>query len=98
MGSVPPHSSGVAGGLLAFTRTLGTTAGVAILGTVWAVRVMQAGNVSDATLAPAAAQIAGLQDMFFFLQFAIILALALIIWDIIMRARRKQLATAQPSD
>ncbi|MEX2540214.1 MAG: DHA2 family efflux MFS transporter permease subunit [Trueperaceae bacterium] len=40
MGSAPRHRSGVAGGLLALTRALGQTAGIAVLGSLWAGRVM----------------------------------------------------------
>lgn len=67
MGAVPQQQLGIASGLLAITRNLGQTIGIAILGTIWAGRVMvHAGEtvVGGATAAPIAAQVAGLQDTF----------------------------------
>jgi Na+/melibiose symporter-like transporter len=40
MGTVPRERLGVASGLLSITRTLGQTVGIAILGALWASRVM----------------------------------------------------------
>lgn len=67
MGSVPPPQLGVTSGLLAMTRNLGQTVGIATMGTIWAGRVMAhvGGAVSGGvTAAPITAQIAGLQDTF----------------------------------
>jgi hypothetical protein len=53
--------------LLAITRTLGQTTGIAVLGAFWAARVMTyAGEVvaGGATAASVEAQVAGLQDTF----------------------------------
>ena len=89
MGSVPKERSGVAGGLLALTRTLGNTSGIAILGTVWAVSVLRrAPDTLEATAAPAAAQVASLGEMFFIIQIMIGLGLLLVLWD----AWRRRLA------
>jgi len=65
MGSVPREYSGVASGLLTLTRLLGQITGVAVLGTLWATRVLANGGTGgDATAAPEAAQVAGLWDTF----------------------------------
>jgi MFS family permease len=80
MGSVPPHQLGVASGLLAITRTLGQTTGIATLNALWASRVfVYAPGVSpdEMTNAPAAAQVAALHDTFFVVMFLIGLALLL---------------------
>lgn len=66
MGSVPARSSGVAGGILTLTRLLGQISGAAILGSIWAARVLaRAGEAAggDATQATADAQAAGLRDV-----------------------------------
>lgn len=67
MGAVPRNKLGIASGLLAITRTLGQTTGIAVLGAFWAVRVMTySGEVvaGGATAASIEAQVAGLQDTF----------------------------------
>lgn len=94
MGAVPRERLGVASGLLSTTRTFGATAGVAALGTLWAVRVSAWAEVpvgADATRAPVYAQIAGLHDMMTVVQLMIFLALLLCLWDAIKRRRVKQL-------
>ena len=88
MGSVPKGRSGVAGGLLALTRTLGNTSGIAVLGTIWAVSVLrQAPEALEATAAPAAAQVASLSEMFFYIQIMIGFGLLLVVWDAWRRRR-----------
>jgi len=81
MGSVPRAQSGTVGGLLAFTRTFGQTAGIAVLGALWAAR-------SGGAEASAAAQVAGLHSVFTLNQALIALALTLCVWDLIRRSRR----------
>lgn len=91
MGAVPRHRSGVASGLLALTRTLGQTAGIAVLGSLWAARVAaRSGGTApaDATEAAPALQVAALGDMMLVVQVAIALALALAAWDLV-RLRRE---------
>lgn len=93
MGSAPRKRSGVAGGLLALTRALGQTAGIAVLGSVWAGRVAaRAGSpggngvaAPDATAASPLSQVAGLHDMLLVVQVGIALALALCLWDLLRR-------------
>ena len=63
MGTAPRERLGVASGLLAMTRNLGQTVGIAVLGALWAALVFgAAGGPVDggATAAPLAAQAAGL--------------------------------------
>ncbi|MEM5773387.1 MAG: hypothetical protein AAGU05_00190, partial [Anaerolineaceae bacterium] len=67
MGSAPKSQLGVVSSLLAITRTLGQTTGIALLGAFWASRTFAyAGQVfpGGATDAPYAAQVAGQHDTF----------------------------------
>ena len=67
MGAAPRERLGVASGLVSITRTLGQTIGVATVGAVWAARtIYHHGAIlpGGVTTAPAATQIAGLQDTF----------------------------------
>ncbi len=64
MGSVPRERLGITSGLLAITRSLGQTVGIAVLGAVWATRVIRAAGgvvAGGASAAPPAAQAAGVQ-------------------------------------
>ena len=66
MGMAPRHQLGIVSSMMAQSRTLGQTVGVAVIGAVWAGRtVFYAGTGAGATLAPAEAQIAGLHDAFY---------------------------------
>ena len=68
MGAVPRERLGVASGLLSITRIVGQTTGIAVLSALWAGRVVVhhgAPLPEGATSAPAAAQVAGLHDIFF---------------------------------
>jgi EmrB/QacA subfamily drug resistance transporter len=100
MGSVVQARSGVAGGLLALTRTLGQSAGIAVLGTLWASRVLHRADLltGDATRAPAFLQVEGLQEMFLFIQVMIALALFLAIWDFVMRRRYRRVTATSSAD
>ena len=80
MGSVPRHQSGLAGGLLAMTRTLGSSTGIAVLGTVWVARVNARANSEihfNVTEASASIQVAGLHDVFRVIQVMIGIALVI---------------------
>lgn len=94
MGSAPKHRLGVASGLLSLTRVLGQTVGVAVLGALWEAKVFQyvgsAAHVSDATLAPIPAQVAGLHDAMILT--AIICGVAVIFsaWALITVQRAKR--------
>jgi EmrB/QacA subfamily drug resistance transporter len=64
MGSVPRERLGIASGLLAITRSLGQTVGIAVLGALWATMVIRAAGgvvAGGASAATPAAQAAGLQ-------------------------------------
>lgn len=83
MGTAPPERLGVASGLLAITRSLGQTVGLAILGALWAGMVFRAAGgavAGGATLAPIAAQAVGLRAVMLTVAILIGLALALALW------------------
>ena len=90
MGSAPRARLGVASGLLAITRTLGQTAGIAVLGALWASRVVfRTGDVlqGGATTAPPAIQVAALGDTFSVAMILTGLALMLGIWGLVQERR-----------
>jgi EmrB/QacA subfamily drug resistance transporter len=92
MGAVPRERLGIASGLLAITRTLGQSVGIAALGALWASRVFgRAGQVlpGGATTAPAAAQVAGLNDTFRLVLFLATGALLLAIWALVRERRAR---------
>jgi EmrB/QacA subfamily drug resistance transporter len=83
MGAAPRAQLGVVSSLLAVTRTLGQTAGIAVLGAIWASYVYRyAGQVfsGGATTAPVSAQVAGLQATYRIIAGLIVLALLLGVW------------------
>lgn len=80
MGAAPRERLGVASGLLALTRSLGQTTGIAVLGALWAALTFAyaGGPVSGgATAAPAAAQTAAMQNTF--LVVTVLVAAALVL-------------------
>lgn len=84
MGSVPSTRLGMASSLLSVIRTLGRSSGIALLGALWAQRVLVYSGrdfVGDATKAPIWAQIAGLQEAFGAVAAVAVVALILILWD-----------------
>ncbi|MEW5956667.1 MAG: DHA2 family efflux MFS transporter permease subunit [Chloroflexota bacterium] len=97
MGSAPRERLGIASGLLSITRTLGQVSGIAILGALWASRVIYHHGAilpGGATAAPAADQVAGLEDTFLAVSVLVGLGLALSIWGLV-RERRQQRAQNQ---
>lgn len=83
LGSVERSSLGVASGMLAITRTLGTTIGTALLGTIWAARVMAVNGhlpAGGATSAPVSMQVFGLQETFIIVTIIMLIPLALSLW------------------
>lgn len=83
MGAAPRQQLGVVSGMLAISRTLGQTVGIAILGAIWASRVFFHATAvlsGDATRAPAAAQVAALQDTFLVVVILMSMALGLALW------------------
>ena len=91
MGGVSRDRLGVASGLLALTRSLGQTVGVATLGALWAGRVVyHMGGVllGGATTAAAPVQAAALGDTFHVIEVLMSLALMLSVWGLIQERRR----------
>lgn len=91
MGAAPRGRLGIASGMLAVTRTLGQTTGIAVLGALWAGQAFKhAGEVlaGGATAAPVAAQVFALRDTFVIVSVLIFLALLLSIWG--LREERKR--------
>lgn len=90
MGAVPRERLGIASGLLAITRTLGQSAGIAALGALWASRVfVRGGQVfpGGATTAPAIVQVTALNDTFSAVVILIALALLLAAWGLVQERR-----------
>jgi MFS family permease len=93
MGSAPREQLGVVSGLLAVTRTLGQTTGIAVLGALWAGRVFfhegmtLAGGVTEAT---PLAQVAGMQDTFIAAAILIFFALCLGVWGLTQERQQKR--------
>jgi MFS family permease len=90
MGAVSRQRLGIASGLLAVTRTLGQTTGIAVLGAIWAARVTNyTGEIlpGGPTTAPITAQVNGLQDTFRVVIVLIFIALLLGLWGLV-QARR----------
>jgi EmrB/QacA subfamily drug resistance transporter len=97
LGTAPRQRLGVASGLLAITRNVGQTAGIALLSTVWAGRVVVhygAPLPEGATSAPAAAQVAGLHDLFLVIVGLIGFGLALSLWGVVQERRERRQGVA----
>jgi EmrB/QacA subfamily drug resistance transporter len=98
MGAVSRQRLGIASGLLSVTRTLGQTTGIAVLGALWASRVIfynGAALSEGVTSAPAAAQVLGLHDTFLAVLVLIALALGLSVWGLVQERRLRRLAALQ---
>ncbi|MEW6242411.1 MAG: MFS transporter [Chloroflexota bacterium] len=92
MGAAPRDRLGVASGMLAMTRTLGQTTGIAVLGALWAGQVFQhAGGLlpGGATSAPVAAQVLAMRDTFVLVSALIVFALLLSMWGLAEERKRK---------
>jgi MFS family permease len=96
MGTAPKNRLGIVSGLLAITRTLGQTTGVAVLGAVWAARIgfYNGQPVLDATQAPVAFQIAGLRDTIILVIGLISLAFLLSLWALYQVIYKKKTAVS----
>ncbi len=95
MGAAPRERLGIASGMLALTRALGQTTGIALLSAAWASRTFSyAGRAygGDATTAPATAQVAALEDVFLGLVMIMGVALAIAIWAWV---RERQLSSTR---
>jgi MFS family permease len=101
MGSVPRQRLGIASGLLAISRTLGQTAGVALLGALWAGRTMVYEGVvltGGATEATAVSQISGLHDTFLFIVLFMLAALGLAVWGVVKEKGLRSLTERSPKE
>jgi EmrB/QacA subfamily drug resistance transporter len=92
MGTAQRHQLGIVSGMMAITRTLGQTIGVAVMGAVWAgsTAVYAGGQIQGgATAAPVDAQIAGLNDTFQTAAALLAFALLLGIWAHVTEVRHQ---------
>jgi EmrB/QacA subfamily drug resistance transporter len=109
MGAVPRARLGVASGLLAITRTLGQTTGIAVIGALWASQVSQrAGGISIsmsletttstvATInAPVTAQVGGLHITLLVLVGLMAFALLASIWAFLTERVKRQVKANVP--
>jgi EmrB/QacA subfamily drug resistance transporter len=97
MGAAPRERLGIASGLLAITRSLGQTAGIAVLGALWAARVFAAVGQTlpgGATAAPPSAQVVALHETFLGVTALMLLALGLNVWAWQRERRQAQQAYA----
>ncbi len=100
MGSVPRQRLGIASGLLAITRSLGQTTGIALMGALWAARAIfySGGTLAGgASTADAAAQVSALQDTFQYVVFLILAALLLSLWGIVQERKLRAAGAQAPS-
>jgi MFS family permease len=97
LGSVPQHRLGVTSAMLTITRITGQITGIAVLGTVWAMRVSAiSGARGDATAAPAAAQAQAFQDTARVVAALMAASLALATWGWL--AERRERAAEVPTE
>lgn len=92
MGAGPREHLGVVSGLMAISRTLGQTVGIAVIGTVWAVRVRTlTGNwdLKDITQAPIDAQVKGLNFVFILVALMILVGLCLSFYGYVLDRKTK---------
>ncbi len=95
MGAIPREHLGIASGLIIVARTLGLTAGVAVLGAVWAgrVRFYTGGDLTGGVAAaPVNARVEGLQDIFILAGAITAMTLILIIWGLVLERRDRIVA------
>lgn len=97
MGSAPRERLGIASGLLAISRTLGQTTGIALLGAFWASRTLffngelPPGGATEASLP---AQVEGLQETFLVIVALMLLALGLALWALVQEKHVRDAAVS----
>jgi EmrB/QacA subfamily drug resistance transporter len=92
MGAAPPEHLGIVSGLLSITRTMGQTAGIAVLGAFWASRVSAyAGSEFDAgpTKTHLPAQVSGLHDTIVAIVYVVAAALLISIFSVMLEKKRR---------
>lgn len=90
MGAVQRERLGIASGLLSISRVLGQIVGIAVLGALWAGRVIfRTGAILEggASAAPIPAQITGLQETYWVVVMMIAIALLLSVWGLVQQRR-----------
>lgn len=91
MGSMPAAYSGAGAGILTLTRLLGQVTGIAVLGTLWASRVVSLSGdpsfASNASSAPPGFQAAALREVYLWALPVIAAATLVGLWD--LRRRRR---------
>jgi MFS family permease len=95
LGTAPQRRLGIVSGMLAITRTLGLTTGIAILGALWASRVffyLGGALAGGATNAPPNAQVSALQDTFLVMAVMMAAALSLAAWALVREWRTRKSA------
>ena len=95
MGSASAERLGVTSAMLGITRNSGQLTGIAVLGSLWALRVSHhVGATVDAQLASGAAQTAALRDVGWLIVGLMVVALALSIWGLAEEKRQEATAGA----
>ena len=97
MGSAPQRRLGIVSGMLAVTRTVGQTIGIAVLGALWASRVfafLGASLADGATNAPPKAQVSGLQETFLVMAALMAVALSVAFWALVQEWRSRRVLPA----
>lgn len=95
MGAISREHLGVVSGLLILARTLGQTAGISVLGTIWTsrVRLYNGGNLQGGlTTASVNARIEGLQDISLLAAIITAFSLLLIVWGVLHKRRTQSIA------
>ena len=95
MGSASQRHLGIVSGMLAVTRTVGLTIGIAVLGALWASRVfVYLGDALDigATNAPPGAQVSALQYTFLVMTSMMAAALFVAFWALVQERRSRPVA------
>lgn len=93
MGSASRERLGVASGLLSLTRTIGQTAGIALLGAFWENRVAtySGGFIhQDATQAPFHLQVMGMKDTIYLVIALLLLAFLISVWALVQFLKNKK--------
>ncbi len=100
MGAVPRERLGVASGLMALSRTLGTMTGLPLIGALFTTLTLASGGLpagSDVTAAPAYALVSGINGTYRTAAVIVLAATVLAAAALYLDERRKQ-AAARPAD
>ena len=97
MGAAPRERMGVASGLISLSRTLGSTTGLPLIGSIFTAQVLASGGFAsgaDVTSAPAAELVSGIAGTYHIAVYFIFAAilLAIFAWWLERRQKAAQLA------